>query len=156
MPWESEEIEWDYTHNPGFAEGGEIHWIEGTYNRLDTETAKVYVNPIADGPAVCSFNMVQPQGATWTAFLIDTEGESQNAFMFVDEDNQEIPNPTGDVGGEVKLRILPRNPAQTVTNAARLQVLVKTLDGRTIIADLCNGKYGKNTYFTIVQSGTGI
>lgn len=156
MPWESEEIEWDYTDNPGFAEGGEIHWIEGTYNRLDTETAKVYVNPIADGPAVCSFNMVQPQGATWTAFLIDTEGESQNAFMFVDEDNQEIPNPTGDVGGEVKLRILPRNPAQTVTNAARLQVLVKTLDGRTIIADLCNGKYGKNTYFTIVQSGTGI
>lgn len=157
MPWESEEIVWDYTDNPGFADGGEIRWVEGTYNNINEETARVYVNPIADGPAVCTFNMVQPQGATWTAFLIDTEGETQNAFKFVDENNNEIATPSGEVGGPVTLRILPRQSAQTVTNSARLQVLVTTADGtRTIIADLCNGKYGNNTYFTIVQSGTGI
>lgn len=157
MPWESEGIEWDFTDNPGFAEGGEITWTPGTYSGdINTGAARVYVNPVADGPAVCTFHMVQPQGATWRAFLIDTEGDTQNAFHFVDADGNAIDTPSGTVGEPATLRILPSQPAGRVTNAARLQVLVETADGRTIIADLCNGVYGGNTYFTIVQQGSGI
>lgn len=156
MPWDSEEITWDYTDNPGFAEGGQIIWEEGTYSNIDDNTAKLYVNPVADGPAVCRFHMVQPVGATWRAYLIDTEGETQGAFHFVDEDGNRIAIPEGKVGEEIVLRILPSQPAQSYTNEARLQILVTTADGtRTIIADVLNGQYGNNTYFTIVQTGTG-
>ena len=156
MPWESEEITWDYTDNPGFADGGQIQWVAGTYNSIDMSTARLIVNPVADGAAVCSFHMIQPQGATWRAYLIDTEGETQGAFHFVDEEGNRVDVPQGNVGEEAVLRILPSQTAQTFTNAARLQILVTTADGtRTIIADVLNGQYGDNTYFTIVQNGTG-
>lgn len=157
LPWEGEEIVWDYTDNPGFAENGYIMWDEGSYNSIDPATARVYVKPVTDGPVVCRFTMVQPQDATWRAYLIDTEGQTQGAFHFVDESGATIDVPEGKVGEEAVLRILPSQTAQQYTNAARLQILVTTADGsRKIIADVLNGNYGKNAYFTIVQSGTGM
>lgn len=156
MPWESENITWDYTDNPGFTPDGYIQWDAASVRSIDNATARVYVNPIADGAAVCTFHMTEPNGATWRAFLIDTEGDTQGAFHFVDAEGNIVETPSGIVGDPVELRILPSQPAGQVTNAARLQVLVTTADGRTIIADLCNGQYGNNTYFTIVQQGSGI
>lgn len=149
LDWDSEEIIWDYSDNPGLADGGEIRWVDGTYVSIVEGATLVVKN---DSPAVCNFTLSSPVNAEWRAVLIP-EGQSQDAFTFVDSDGAASEQMSGTIDGSpVELRIMATDPTPSELKRARLYITVTTPDGRTVTADVCNGKYGQYKYFTLLQN----
>lgn len=138
LDWDSEEIIWDYSDNPGLADGGEIRWVDGTYVSIVEGATLVVKN---DSPAVCNFTLSSPVNAEWRAVLIP-EAQSQDAFTFVESDGTASEQMSGTIDGSpVELRIMATDPTPSELKRARLYITVTTPDGRTVTADVCNGKY---------------
>lgn len=151
LPWTQEDIEWNYDQNPGLADGGEIKWVENTYQSIDQNTARLVMMRDMT-PAKCSFTLSSPLGATWRAILVP-ETADRDAFKFIDSAGNQVDDVSGTIDGNaIDLTITATDSAPKETNRTRLQIIVTTLDGRTMTADVCAGKYGDSKYFTIIQN----
>lgn len=150
LDWETETTEWDYSENPGLT--APIGWKDGTYKSIDPSAARLYVSDEATA-AACSFTLDTPRGATWRAVLVPTAGP-QDAFGFMDETGNLVESISGTIDGNpINLSIKPRYSSDIRENySARLQILVTTPDNRTMSVDVLGGRYGANTFFTIVQN----
>ncbi|MDE5676854.1 hypothetical protein, partial [Phocaeicola sp.] len=154
LDWEQgEELTWDYNDNIGITGLDRLTWMEGTYQNLNDANAHLILLQDISVAAECKFRISTPKNASWHASLVYASGE-KDAFMFVDEAGKEIAQPGGTIDGEtvVALRIKAKGSPGQENNTARLQIAVTLPNGRTMNADVLNGKYGNNKYFTIVQN----
>lgn len=150
--WDDQEVIWDYTDNPGLATGGWIVFDRNTCAVVEELAQAVFRNDKADIKA--QFTLAEPVNATWRAVFIYEKGK-QGAFRFVDKDGIEVETISGEIDGTTpaSLIIRTKDTPREDDNVARLQIIVTMADGRTVTANvLTGGKYGKNTYFTIIQN----
>lgn len=152
LDWDDEEVIWDYSDNPGLSTGGEIEWVAGTYQGQVNRTDATVVTRQDLKPLECHFTLASPINATWRALLVPAGGDP-NAFRFLDADGNQVESVTGVIdGSQISLSITATDPTPQVQNRARLQIIVTTPDGRSMTADVLNGQYGSNKYFTIIQN----
>lgn len=146
MDWDQETTNWEYTDNIGIAQGGEIQWESGTYQSIDQSQASVLLKQDLSA-AQCSFTISQPVNAEWHAIFVPIGDTPAEAFKFEGASSGTID------GNEITLKIAPNGLNQSgQVYEARLQIIVTLPDGRSMNADVCNGQYGRNTYFTIRQN----
>lgn len=155
--WETEETVWDYSEVIVMNEGDEIKWTSNTYQAMNPKTAELILLQNMT-PAECTFTLRGPLTATWRAYFV-TESGSRVPFKFIDANGNEVETISGFIDGSpINLKIKATDPAPQQLNRARLMVMVTLPDGRSMNADVLNGKYndsqtGKtNTYFTIIQN----
>lgn len=141
--WQGMTEEWDYTDNIQVKENGMIAW-QGGVN--PTEKAEVIMEYGTD--LTCTFGFDAPVDGEWYASLIPVEGKN-DAFRIVGPSS-------GKIDGELVLLTIRANYPEVAVenNMARLQIAVRTWDGRTLIADLCGMSDGTGKYekYTIVQN----
>ncbi len=141
LDWEPKENHWDFTDVVHLADGGQLKWIVGTNNGTN-------VNPV-DGVAKCQFHIIAPTGGTWVASLI---GGDVNDFAF-EVDGQRKPIVEGEISADSEtatLTIVTKNATVTSQKQVKLDIVVRTSDGRTINADVVYG----NAPRTIIQQAT--
>lgn len=149
--WGSHELTLDFTES--LTVSNRLQWVDGTFATIDQNmviTRPWTVNgegldiPV---PVQGTFAIRTPQGARWTAYLLDTEGPDSNAFAFYDVDSEGnyilgddgLPKMFDSVSGTVeedakaltKLYVVSRNkvPSGTEANKAVLQVVVTVGEG---------------------------
>ena len=139
-PWNSNEEIWDYTETVTVKEEGTIKWTDGSCNiRNEAEVYMIYAT-IAE----CTFTIDTPVGSTWYASLIPVSG-SYDAFAFEGE-------ASGEVGKPATLRIRTTQDDVTENSMAELQIVVRTIDGRTIVVNNLLGESSTKSRYTLVQS----
>lgn len=151
--WDDNEVIWDYTDNPGLAEGGAIAFDTNTCTVDKSAAEVVFRNDRADIKA--SFKLASPVNATWRAVFVHESG-TQGAFVFVDENGNEVESVSGTINGNTAANLTIRtkdNPREN-NNVERLQIIVTMADGRSVTADvLAGGGYGSGkTYITVIQN----
>lgn len=105
----------------------------------------------------CEFTIATPSYATWHASFIPLEGD-QNAFGFVTTDENlnvvTVPTFSGPVGSPAKLTIRPLVQNPTQTNKARLRIIVRTNEGRTIVVknNILSGNTYSNDEYILIHS----
>lgn len=140
--WDVNIEEWDYTDQVTVDETGKMAWTSNPQQ----VGSNVYLKNEA---AICTFRIDTPTEATWYATLVPTEGD-YNAFAF-NTDKGYVQQVSGKVGEQGTLNIITTNAKPTVTSKAKLEIIVKTIDGRTIeVKNLLQGNIGE--YYTLVQS----
>lgn len=149
-PWDKTDITLDFTDVVVVAD--KIQWHNDTVLSIEEHSGQVILH--GDGrPGECYFKIDAPTNATWYATLIPVQGAA-DAFSFVDPENPAmvLDTPKGKVGEIGKLMIKVNNTEDlTNTNSAKLRIMVKTADYRTIIVEnLCSG-HDVNEY-TIIQN----
>lgn len=122
-------------------------------------TGEVILYDDVNTPAKCTFHILTPKGATWTASLIPIEGH-QDAFSFVEGTKY------GAVGGEgdshFELYVNNQAPIAPM-HICKLRITVQTSDGRTIVVknlvptrwlDANGTSHPTNGYeeFTVIQN----
>lgn len=154
LPWEVvEDSPWDYTDNIIIEEGNFLEWKENSVLSDNKQTATVTLKGNTTDIAEAKFKISAPKGGKWYALFVPLEGR-EDAFTFVDEAGNELLTPSGDVGVDGYIRI--KNRYATVNdrnNRAKLVIMVMTVDGRWMEADLCDGTL---TNYTIIQNITNI
>lgn len=149
--WESEETIWDYSEVIGMNDGDEIKWTEGTYQAMNPVPAELILLQNMT-PAQCTFTLRSPLTATWRAYFVVESGATV-PFNFIDAEGNRVESVSGLIDGNpVNLSITATDATPQQLNRARLMVMVTLPDGRSMNADILNRKYGKNTYFTIIQN----
>lgn len=152
--WDLHETNWEFSDNPGMTDDGYLEWVANPDISITESNAEVV---IGNGATLTgTFNFDEPKGGTWTAsFAVEGETE-RDAFMFVDADGNHVETISGTIdGNEDTIRIITNMSPTNFTRRARLIFTVTTFDGRTISADvLDDARYGRNTYFTIVQNAS--
>lgn len=174
-PWELEdEEEWDYQNTVTVSEDGYLEWgcwkekseddnittdeigkrgfLDKNNYQLVMGAGEVWVEG--------SFKIDSPLNATWYAYLRHVEG-LEDAFIFVDASGEQLKDSdgnllstvSGEVGPKATLRIKNKYAEVSANNVATLVVMVLTVDGRWLEADICNGEGQK---WTIVQNRTDI
>lgn len=147
QPWNLVTEELTYDDNVSVTEG-KIKWsVEPNDN------AEVVTN---GNDLSCEFTIATPSYATWHASFIPLEGD-QNAFGFVTTDDNlnvvTVPTFSGPVGSPAKLTIRPLVQNPTQTNKARLRIIVRTDEGRTIVVKNSilsgNNEYSNDEYILI-------
>ena len=147
QPWYLVTEELTYDDNVSVTEG-KIKWsVEPNDN------AEVVTN---GNDLSCEFTIATPSYATWHASFIPLEGD-QNAFGFVTTDDNlnvvTVPTFSGPVGSPAKLTIRPLVQNPTQTNKARLRIIVRTDEGRTIVVKNSilsgNNDYSNDEYILI-------
>lgn len=147
QPWDLVTEELTYDDNVSVTEG-KIKWsVEPNDN------AEVVTN---GNDLSCEFTIATPSYATWHASFIPLEGD-QNAFGFVTTDESlnvvTVPTFSGPVGSPAKLTIRPLVQNPTQTNKARLRIIVRTDEGRTIVVKNSilsgNNDYSNDEYILI-------
>lgn len=147
QPWNLVTEELTYDDNVSVTEG-KIKWsVEPNSN------AEVVTN---GNDLSCEFTIATPSYATWHASFIPLEGD-QNAFGFVTTDDNlnvvTVPTFSGPVGSPAKLTIRPLVQNPTQTNKARLRIIVRTDEGRTIVVKNSilsgNNDYSNDEYILI-------
>lgn len=147
QPWNLVTEELTYDDNVSVTEG-KIKWsVEPNSN------AEVVTN---GNDLSCEFTIATPSYATWHASFIPLEGD-QNAFGFVTTDENlnvvTVPTFSGPVGSPAKLTIRPLVQNPTQTNKARLRIIVRTDEGRTIVVKNSilsgNNDYSNDEYILI-------
>ena len=147
QPWNLVTEELTYDDNVSVTEG-KIKWsVEPNDN------AEVVTN---GNDLSCEFTIATPSYATWHASFIPLEGD-QNAFGFVTTDENlnvvTVPTFSGPVGSPAKLTIRPLVQNPTQTNKARLRIIVRTDEGRTIVVKNSilsgNNEYSNDEYILI-------
>lgn len=147
QPWNLVTEELTYDDNVSVTEG-KIKWsVEPNDN------AEVVTN---GNDLSCEFTIATPSYATWHASFIPLEGD-QNAFGFVTTDESlnvvTVPTFSGPVGSPAKLTIRPLVQNPTQTNKARLRIIVRTDEGRTIVVKNSilsgNNDYSNDEYILI-------
>lgn len=163
--WVKNEVEWEYTDNPGLSNDGYIKWNGFARQELNISTG--YFDNDHTQEARGTFTIASPLGGTWRASLITLSGEP-NAFTFietvVDEDGNEtdveVESVSGDIDGKsATIRVRPKNAPGSEINSARVQFTVTTPDPnapRTMIINMLDGNnYGSTrSYYTIVQEAS--
>jgi len=151
--WDAQETTWDYSDNPAINGEGYLQWLSGTYANIDEANAGLY--PRVNYPAVGNFTFSEPQGGEWTAVLIPEGSTELDAFCFVDASGAKVNSISGTIDGSpASISILAQYAPASYDRSARLLFTVHTPDGRTISADVLNGHYGSNKYFTIHQNAS--
>ena len=152
LDWESQTVTWDYSDNPGVADGGRLTWTElngarlpeGTVGRLvfDNDQTKVVTG---------QFQFSQPLGGTWTASFAPQGDTEADAFCFVNTDGSLSNTFSGTIteGVMSQIRIRPRY-APSQQRSALLVFTVQTPDGRILSGDLVEDDDVK--HFTVVQN----
>ncbi|MDH6313351.1 hypothetical protein M2137_002141 [Parabacteroides sp. PFB2-10] len=155
--WDLNEVTWKYDQVATIFQNNFLTWtnLQAANASLDyviNQKAELYLNSTTV-PVEGTFYLDHPVGATWYASFIPEEGRS-DAFVFVDDENAQHASYSGKVGEGAKIRIMPKYPRDGQTNKAKLEIVVKTVDGRTIIVKALNpAMYGENlTNMTIIQS----
>lgn len=142
--WTTSSLTLDYSDN---VSSTDIQWDTNTYV-YDADADGIILKPFDDTPidAVGSFRLTSPVGATWNAYLIQTEGPT-GAFEFnCDTQGTIDPNKT------ITLKIHATNPSPEVNSRAILQVVVtlpSSGDGKFLEAGISGGDQ-KN--ITIIQN----
>lgn len=152
LDWQAETVTWDYSDNPGVADGGWLTWTElngarlpeGTIGRLvfDNDQTKVVTG---------QFQFSQPLGGTWTASFAPQGDTETDAFCFVNTDGSLSNTFSGTIteGEMSQIRIRPRY-APSQQRSALLVFTVQTPDGRILSGDLVEDDDVK--HFTVVQN----
>lgn len=153
-PWTTDEIMWDYSDNPGFADGGHMDWISGATN-VDSNSATIYLRS-QNSTLTGVFTFAQPLDGTWTAVFAPGPNTETDAFVFVDAEGKELPGNTasGIIDGQPSTIRIKTKYEQLPSDdrSVRLIFSVLTPDGRTISANVLGPEWGNNnTYFTIIQ-----
>lgn len=148
QPWNLVTEELTYDDNVSVTEG-KIKWsVEPNDN------AEVVTN---GNDLSCEFTIATPSYATWHASFIPLEGD-QNAFGFVTTDENlnvvTVPTFSGPVGSPAKLTIRPLVQNPTQTNKARLRIIVRTNEGRTIVVknNILSGNTYSNDEYILIHS----
>ena len=148
LPWtNAPEEEWHYTHTVAIAKREDfIKWTDAEAD--NTETCRLVL--AAETTAVGTFTIASPVNDEWYAYIIPLTGDP-DAFMFVDEEGNEIETPHGIIDGTTPatIRIRERHLAAYEQHTAKLQIMVRTADSRYMEADVCDGD---PTYYTIIQN----
>lgn len=140
QPWNTNEESWNYTETVTVKEEGIIKWTDGSCNiRNEAEVYMIYATT-----AECTFTIDTPVGGTWHASLIPVSG-NYDAFAFEGE-------ASGEVGKPATLRIKTAQDDVTENSKAELQIVVRTIDGRTIVVNNLLGESSTKTRYTLVQS----
>lgn len=148
QPWNLIEETLTYDDNVSVTEG-KINWSAEPNGNAEVVTTG---NDLS-----CEFTIATPSYATWHASFIPLEGD-QNAFGFVTTDENlnvvTVPTFSGPVGSPAKLTIRPlvQNPMQT--NKARLRIIVRTNEGRTIVVknNILSGNNYNNDEYILIHS----
>lgn len=128
-PWNVVDEELDFTDQVTVPEGGTIIWDEDTILDVNYSTGEVFLTNDKDKEATCTFTILTPKGATWTASLISKKGHP-DAFRFVEGTKY---GPVG-VESTIKLVVTNEDPISPL-HECELLITVQTADGRTIIVD---------------------
>lgn len=157
--WDLKETNWNYTDNPGIAEGGYLKWYNaaGTEIFADNQAQLVisYNNPVTG-----RFTFDEPKDAVWHASFANVGETETDAFKFIIGTNGDgtpilADEATGTIDGrQASIRIVANKAATTFDRNARLIFTVTTIDGRTLSADLTGDEYGTRQYFTIIQNAS--
>jgi len=152
LDWQAETITWDYSDNPGVADGGWLTWPAELLNgaTVNTTTARLVFGNDETKTATGTFQFSQPLGGTWTASFAPQGDTEVNAFCFVAPDGSLVDVMSGSISEGVKssIQIRPRYaPAQQ--RSAQIIFTVRTPDGRTLTGDLVEGDI---KHFTVVQN----
>ena len=157
-PWNREPEEIDFSDEVMVDEDAHIKWDESSVQHVDYVNGEVIVFDDKNIEATCTFTILSPKGATWTASLISKEGHP-DAFRLVDGSKY------GNVGEEstIKLVVTNQDPISP-KHVCELLITVQTADGRTIVVDDAltpekaydeeTGTYVETTYtrFKIIQN----
>jgi hypothetical protein len=148
LPWDLVEEEISYVDIPTIAEGRFLEWENlGSNGNIETNSATLFItNPAQTFTG--TFRLDDPKGATWYASLIPVEGDI-DAFGFVDG----FSSGTIADGKDAVIKIKSNHTSPQQTNKVRLEIVVKTPDGNTMIVNVLDDDvYGANTRMTIVQN----
>lgn len=159
QPWTLEETVFTDVNKPvtiTVPSDRKITWLQtedyGIDERDSLAKGLVYIN---SHHASATFQITEPQGATWSASLVPVSGHD-NAFVFTDDKGNIIATPTGEVGvgddhlGRIYLRAA--NLTTTVENRALLRFYVRTASGQTaIVRNLVPDANGRFTEYQLVQ-----
>ena len=128
-PWTVDSEEIDFSDQVTVDEEGTITWDLSTVDNVDYTTGRVLLFDDPNIEAMCTFTILTPKGATWTASLISKEGHP-DAFRFVDGTKY------GTVGvrDTIKLAVTNQDPISP-RHVCELLITVQTADGRTIVVD---------------------
>ncbi len=128
-PWTVDSEEIDFTDQVTVDEEDTITWDLSTVDNVDYTTGRVLLYDDPNIEAMCTFTILTPKGATWTASLISKEGHP-DAFRFVDGTKY------GTVGvrDTIKLAVTNQDPISP-RHVCELLITVQTADGRTIVVD---------------------
>lgn len=140
--WEKETEEWDFTDN--ISESENLSWGSQGLN-INSNTGEVIIPNTNEYN--CTFGLLTPTGGTWQASLIPVGGVT-DAFEFVGAHSGTI----GESGtGTIKLAIKAKYATViNENNAAKLRIVVRTKDGRTLIANLTGSD--KFSEYILVQN----
>lgn len=128
-PWNKVTEEIEFSDQVMVEEHATIKWDRSTIEDVDYTTGEVIVKDNMDIEATCTFTILSPKGATWTASLIAKEGDP-DAFRLSDGTKY------GVVGGESTIKIVVTNQDPiSPRHVCELLITVQTADGRTIVVD---------------------
>lgn len=151
LDWQAETVIWDYSDNPGVADGGWLQWTD--LNGATTpSTARLVFGNNQNNAATGTFQFSQPIGGTWTASFAPSGNTEADAFCFVAEDGSLVNTISGPISDGVKssIKIRPRYAPSSGQRSAQLIFTVRTPDGRTLTGDLVEAEDIK--HFTVVQN----
>ncbi|MDE7413014.1 MAG: hypothetical protein K2N05_04380 [Muribaculaceae bacterium] len=152
LPWKKESVDFDYSDHVGMAADGALNFTAGSYLSFDKSTARLVLKNQAGAKG--SFGISTPLGARWDAYLITQNGEP-DVIRFRLEDGSTTTHLSGNINGtKTDFMILSTVAPGKVANTARLQVIVTTLDGRSIPVNILQGGgYGPGIEnLTIIQN----
>ncbi|MBD5287729.1 MAG: hypothetical protein HDS28_01450 [Bacteroides sp.] len=152
LPWNSETTDFDYSDHIGISADGALSFTAGTYLSLDKSTARLVIKNQAATKG--SFGISTPFGARWDAYLITQSGEP-DVIRFRLEDGSTTTHLSGTINGmKSEFAILSAVAPGSVANTARLQLIVTTLDGRTLPVNILQGGgYGAGVEnLTVIQN----
>ena len=140
--WEKETEEWDFTEN--ISESENLSWGSQGLN-INSNTGEVIIPNTNEYN--CTFGLLTPTGGTWQASLIPVGGVT-DAFEFVGAHSGTI----GESGtGTITLAIKAKYATVVnENNAAKLRIVVRTKDGRTLVANLTGSD--KFSEYILVQN----
>lgn len=154
LDWQAETVTWDYSDNPGVADGGWLTWLLEELNgaTVNTATARLVFGNDQNNAATGTFQFSQPIGGTWTASFAPIGDTEADAFCFVADDGSLVNTISGAISEGLKstIKIRPRYAPSTVGRSAQLIFTVRTPDGRTLTGDLVEDEGIK--HFTVVQN----
>lgn len=128
-PWNKKPEEIDFADEVMVDEDSYIKWDENSVQHVDYVNGEVIVFDDKNIEATCTFTILTPKGATWTASLISKEGHP-DAFRLVDDSKY------GNVGEESTLKLVVTNQDPiSPRHVCELMITVQTADGRTIVVD---------------------
>ena len=159
--WNGSEEVWDYSETITVNDDGKAAWysfttteaseeIQTPYKEVNNSAEVIfpnYTDGVVHNPLICKFQISAPKAATWYATIVPVSGDF-SAFAFAP--GSKTSGPVGEPG-EVRILTTNNNPNRNASEAI-LRIVVKTVDGRTIIVkNLLPSNYTENE-FRLIQN----